>query len=313
MHPQQLKAALRGVIATPVVPTGPDGAVNLRSVEQLTEFIIGAGLPGNGVLIPLSTTGEFFSMSDAEFEAVLETTIGTSRGRVPVLAGTNHMDTAGSVRRAKRAEALGAAGVLVGPTFYFKPSRDEVLDHFRRISDAIGIGIMVYDNSFATQLHLDPALLADLAELPNVIGTKYPTVDAGEMDHFMALVGDRVNLLSMHGEGNEPAARLRGAAGFVTVISTFVPELDVRLETLLRAGDYAGAAALSRSLRPILDLVDRDGGGYIATVKAGTNLRGIEVGVPRPPIQPLPAPDVARLAAAMEALGIETRVPAGVR
>jgi len=313
MNPQELKAVLRGVIATPIVPTTPDGEVNLRAVEQLTEFIIGGGLPGNGVLIPLSTTGEFFSVSDGEFEAVLETSIGAARGRVPVLAGTNHMDTAGVIRRAKRAEALGAAGVLVGPGFYFKPSRDEVLDHFRRLSDAIGIGIVVYDNSFATQLHIDPALLAELAELPNVVGTKYPTLDPAEMDLFMSLIGDRVNLLSMHGEGNEPAARLRGAAGFVTVISTFVPELDVRLETLLRAGDYAGAVALSRALRPILNLVARDGGGYIATVKAGTILRGIEAGVPRPPIQPLPAAQVAQLSAAMTGLGIEVRVPAGIR
>jgi 4-hydroxy-tetrahydrodipicolinate synthase len=260
------------------------------------------------VLIPTSTTGEFMSLSDEEFEAVIGTTIDAARG-VPVLAGTNHMDTAAGIRRARRAEALGAVGVMAGPPFYFKPSRAEVLDHFRRISEAISIGIVVYDNAFATQLDLDPGLMFDLGQFGNIVGAKYGMLDPARIDEVISAVGDRINLLSMQGEGNEPAARLRGASGFVSVASSFVPELSLRLEALLRARDYEGAAALSRRMRPLLKFFNRDGGGYIATVKAGVRLRGIDAGVPRPPIQPLPADEVDGLAAAMEALGISTSAP----
>ncbi|MBM4408871.1 MAG: dihydrodipicolinate synthase family protein [Chloroflexi bacterium] len=164
LHP--LHARLSGAFIAPIVPMRDDGRVDGDAVAALTRFIMAAGLAGHGGLLPASSTGEFMSLSEAEYDRVIGETVAAAGGAVPVIAGANHMDTAGAVDRARRAQRLGVDGVLVGPPFYFRPTREEVIDHFRRISDAVEIGVLVYDNTFATQLDIDEDLFAALAQMP---------------------------------------------------------------------------------------------------------------------------------------------------
>ena len=316
MTPQDLRSHLRGIMLTPVVPTRADGSVNVAGIRAMTRFAIEAGVvSGTGVIVPMSTSGEFMSFSDAEFAAVLEVTIDAAADEVPVLAGTNHMDLAGIIERSKLAQSLGAAGVMFGPPFYFTPTREEILDHYRRVSEAIDIGIVVYNNVFATQVDLQPDVLTDLAELPNVVGLKEARSWDPSSDAKIDAVGDRIAIFSGGDVVGEPAARLRGAPGFVSPLSTIAPELSVRVESLLRAGDFAAAARYTHSLRGLYAAyAHHGGGGYVAALKAGLALRGIDAGDPRPPIRPLPAADVAKLADEMARHGVLTQMrPAGER
>jgi len=310
MDPQQLRARLRGVAITPVVPMSDDGQVDVEGIGELTRFLVGHGLSDDtGVLIPLSGTGEFMSLSDAEHEAVLAATIEAADGAVTVVAGANHMDTRGAIQRARRAQALGAAGVMVGPPFYFRPTNAEILDHYRRICDALEIGVVLYNNCFATQVDLAVELLDELADLPNVVGMKESTPSAEKLLRVLRVVGDRIAVLSGYGEAREPQARLWGSPGFVSPMATVVPELSLELECRLRARDYEGAAAHARRIATLRDyLCGGEGGTYVGALKAGLTLRGLRGGSPRPPFQPLPAQQVRAIAAELECLGIETPV-----
>jgi len=302
-HP--LHTRLRGAFIAPITPMHEDGRVNGGAVAELTRFILAAGLEGHGGLLPVSSTGEFMSLSESEYDEVVGETVEAAAGTVPVIAGANHMDTAGAVDRARRAQRLGADGVLAGPPFYFRPTREEVIDHFRRISGAVEIGVLVYDNTFATQLDLDEDLFAALAELPNVVGTKDGTMDVFAFDRIRRRVGDQIAILSAPGEWNEPAARLGGAAGFVSVLGTLAPELTVGLERLVRAGDHAAAAAMAQRIRPLMTAIEPDGGGtYISALKAGLQLRGIAAGPVRPPLRALHEGEMAALEIALREVGL---------
>ena len=89
-------------------------------------------------------------------------------GRVPVLVGTADEWTDKAVRYSREAEELGASGVMVVPPYYASPTEDELYAHYEKISDAISIPIMVYNNPNTANVDLTPDLLARLRRIENV-------------------------------------------------------------------------------------------------------------------------------------------------
>jgi 4-hydroxy-tetrahydrodipicolinate synthase len=102
--------AFRGTYTVMVTPFDARGEVDVGTLIRFVNWQISEGIHG---LIPLGSTGEFLSLSDAEHETVTATVIQASRGRVPVLIGTGAEDTREVVRLSCRAEALGADGVMI--------------------------------------------------------------------------------------------------------------------------------------------------------------------------------------------------------
>lgn len=305
MRPEELKPRLRGVIVTPAVPMHQDGRIDADAIRRLSRFLVQHGIrDGTGAIVAASSTGEFMSLSEREFDEVIAATVEGADGQVPVLAGTNHMSTAGAVDRSRRAQAHGAVGVLVGPPFYWRPSREEVLAHFASIAEAIDVGILIYNNHFATQHDLDVDLLEALARLPGVVGMKESTWAIRKLEQVVRALGDRIAVLNGPGEWHEPAARLCGAPGFVSPLASVAPEVSLRLDTLMRANDFPGAAALARHFRPLLEFASRaGGGGYIGVLKAAMTLRGIPGGSPRPPLRALNERERQELQVLIETLG----------
>jgi 4-hydroxy-tetrahydrodipicolinate synthase len=136
--------SFRGTYTVLITPFSPDGAkVDLAAMRSLVDWQIERGIHG---LIPLGSTGEFLSLSDDEHVAVAETVIRTAAGRVPVLIGTGAEDTREVVRLSRRAEKLGADGVMIIPPFYSTPTEDELFHHYKTIGEAISLPIMIYKN-----------------------------------------------------------------------------------------------------------------------------------------------------------------------
>lgn len=130
-------------------------------------------------------------------------------------------------------------------------------------------------------------------------------MDIFAFDAIRRRVGDRIAILSAPGEWNEPAARLEGAPGFVSVLGTLAPELTVALERLVRAGDHESAAALSNRIRPLMRAIEPDvGGTYIAALKAGLWMRGFAAGPARPPERNLHDHELATLDRALSEIGL---------
>jgi len=139
----------RGVY--PVVPTifDEDGRLDLEGQKRAVDFMIDAGSDG---LCILANFSEQFVLSDAERELVMRAMLDHVAGRVPVIVTTSHFSSDLCVERSRRAEEAGAAMVMVMPPFFgatLRVSETGIYDFFRRVSDAIGIPIMIQDAPMA--------------------------------------------------------------------------------------------------------------------------------------------------------------------
>jgi 4-hydroxy-tetrahydrodipicolinate synthase len=278
-----------GTYTVMITPFGADGGVNVPALRQFVDWQIAAGIHG---LIPLGSTGEFLSLSDAEKELVAATVIEQAAGRVPVLIGTGAEDTREVVRLSRRAESQGADGVMIIPPFYSTPTDDEIVQHYRTVSDAIGIPIMIYNNPAVANVDLRPPLVARLAEIDNCRCIKESTNDVTRVRDILRLCGDRV---SVFGGILGFESFVEGAVGWTAVAANVIPGPLARLfELVVRQKDVDTARSLYLHHLPLIEFVG--GQAYVAGTKALLTHMGFAAGPPRPPRLPLPPAldDIAR-------------------
>ena len=294
----------RGTYTIMVTPFDADGAVDVPTLERYVDWQIESGIHG---LIPLGSTGEFLSMSDEEIDLVARTVIERAAGRVPVIIGTTAEDTRVAARKSRRAEALGADGVMVLPPFYSTPTDDEIYLHYKTISDAIGIPIMVYNNPAVANVDLMPQLVARLAQIDHCRYIKESTMDVTRVRDILRFSDGR---MSVFGGIMGYESFLDGAVGWASVPSNGAPGAMARLYELTQAGDIAQARALYFQHLPMIDFVA--GQAYVAGTKAMLSSMGLPVGAPRAPRLPLSAEGMAAARALVDALGLHITPTTGV-
>ena len=274
-------ATFRGTFTVMVTPFDAAGAVDVAALRAFVEWQIGERIHG---LIPLGSTGEFLSVSDEENETIATVVIEQAAGRVPVLVGTGAEDTREVVRLSRRAEALGADGVMIISPFYSTPTEDELFHHYRTVSDAIGIPIMIYNNPATANVDLRPPLVARLAGIDNCRYIKESTLDVTRVRDIIRLCGDRMGVF---GGILGFESFVEGAIGWVAVASNVVPGALARLfELAADEGKIAEARALYLAHLPLIEFVG--GQAYVAGTKALLRHMGFAAGAPRPPRLPLP-------------------------
>ncbi len=183
--------SFRGTYTVMITPFDDAGAVDLPTLRRFVDWQIAAGIHG---LVALGSTGEFLSLSDAEREAVAATVITQAAGRVPVLIGTGAEDTREAVRLSRRAERLGADGVMIIPPFYCTPTEDELFHHYRTIGEAIGLPIMVYNNPATANVDMTPPVIARLSAIDNCRYVKESTLEVTRVRDIIDLCGDRMGV-----------------------------------------------------------------------------------------------------------------------
>ena len=193
-------------------------------------------------MISLGSTGEFLSLDDDEKALVAETVIAQAAGRVPVLIGTGAEDTREVVRLSRRAESLGADGVMIIPPFYSTPTDDELVHHYKTVADAISLPIMVYNNPATANVDLKPALVARLAEIDNCLYIKESTLEVTRVRDVIRLCGNR---MTVFGGILGFESFVEGAQGWVAVASNVVPTAMARMYSHFA---YDGAIIEPRAL-----------------------------------------------------------------
>ncbi len=282
-------ATFRGTYTVMVTPFDARGAVDLAALRAFTEWQIAQGIHG---LIPLGSTGEFLSLDDDEKAAVAEAVIRAAAGRVPVLVGTGAEDTREVVRLSRRAEALGADGVMIIPPFYCTPTEDELYHHYKTVADAIGLPIMLYNNPATANVDLTPPIVARLSSIDNCRYVKESTLEVTRVRDILRLCGER---MTVFGGILGFESFVEGAQGWVAVASNIIPGQLARLFTLVAETQrIAEARALYLRMLPLIEFVG--GQAYVAGSKALLSHMGFRAGAPRPPRLPLPPALDARAA-----------------
>ncbi|PCE30103.1 dihydrodipicolinate synthase family protein [Burkholderia ubonensis] len=292
-----MSVMLRGVIAYPVTPFSAAGSLDLKTLEALIDRLIGDGVHG---IASLGSTGESAYLSDAEWEAVADTSVRAVRKRVPTVVGISDLTTASAVRRARFAEQAGADAVMVLPVSYWKLGNDEIVGHYRAIGDAIGIPIMLYNNPATSGVDMPPELIATICRaVDNVTMVKESTGDIVRMHRLAELSDGAIALYN----GSNPmalAALAAGAAGWCTAAPNLNARLPLALYEAVQAGDLARAREVFHTQLPLLRFIVS--AGLPVTVKAGLRLRGFDAGESRKPLLPLGEDRTRELARLLAAL-----------
>jgi 4-hydroxy-tetrahydrodipicolinate synthase len=247
---------LRGVFVVLVTPFTAEGEVDHQGMRRNIEWLIGQGVHG---LIPLGSTGEFASLTDAQKSAIVATVAEAVQGRVPVVTGATAETTEKAVANARAAEKAGASGILLLPPWYYTPSQDELVVHFRTVADAIGIPLMIYNNPSSSKVDIVPETVARMAATPNIRYIKESTGDIRRIAAIRDLTEERVTVFC----GWEDMAYesfLAGAKGWVCVIGNVAPRTAVDLfDLVVERGDTEAGWQLYRKMLPFLRYLEYAG------------------------------------------------------
>jgi 4-hydroxy-tetrahydrodipicolinate synthase len=270
-----------------VTPFRADLSLDEETLRRLVQRQIESGIH---FLVPCGTTGENPTLTREEHLRVVQITIEEAKGKVPVLAGAGGNDTRSVVELARQVEALGADGLLTVTPFYNKPTSDGLVAHYREVSRATRLPIIVYNVPGRTAVNVDAPTLARLAEIDRVIGVKEASGNISQMAQIFQMVPHDFVVLSGDDAVTLPLIAL-GGVGIISVASNEVPYAMSRLTSLALDGDYPAALQMHRRLHALMEInfVESNPG----PVKAAMEMMGLLDAHYRLPVVP-PRPESLR-------------------
>lgn len=275
---------MRGVYTVLVTPFKANGEVDYEGLRKNVEWQISQGIHG---IVANGTTGEFASLEDDERERVAATVIDTAAGRVPVVIGTSAEATQKAIFYTRNAKKLGADAVMVLPSYYCKPNQEEIFAHFAKISDAVDIPIVIYNNPSTTGVDIKAETVKRMVDhSPNLSAIKECTGDIKRIRQIRLLCGERISVLC----GWEDLALesfAMGACGWISVIGNVVPKLAVRLfKEVYEDKDLDRGWETYKMMLPMLSFLEYSGKAP-QTLKYCLDKMGLSGGVVRGPRLPL--------------------------
>lgn len=282
-------APFKGIIAYPITPFDANEKVDILLYKQLVERLIVSGSHG---IAPLGSTGVMPYLNDQEKEAITEATIEQVKGRVPILVGVSNLTTERTIYHAKFAEKAGATAVMIIPMSYWKLSDDEIVKHYDAVAKQISIPIMAYNNPATAGVDMSPKLLKRILEIPNVTMIKESTGDVQRMHYLKKELGDSVAFYN----GSNPlalSAFAAGATGWCTAAPNLIPEQNIALYNAIQNNDLEEAQKIFYKQIDLLRFIVEK--GLPRAIKSGLQLKGIEGGHLRKPLQPLTENEITEL------------------
>jgi 4-hydroxy-tetrahydrodipicolinate synthase len=239
-----------GVGTALITPFTKAGELDEAGVRRLGRRQIEAGVH---FLVPCGTTGENPTLTDAERVRIVELLADEARGRVPVLAGAGGYDTREVVHLAALMEKAGAAGLLSVTPYYNKPTQEGLYQHYRTIAESTRLPLVVYNVPGRTGCNVEPATLARLARIPNIVGVKEASGNIGQMADICHLVPEDFIVLSGDDAVTLPLMAI-GGRGVISVASNEIPAEMVRMVEAAERGDFVSARAVHDRILPLMQI-----------------------------------------------------------
>jgi 5-dehydro-4-deoxyglucarate dehydratase len=301
MNPQELKSIMgSGLLSFPLTDFDAHGDFNARGYAERLEWLAPYGATA---LFAAGGTGEFFSLTGAEYPQIIQTAVDTCRGKVPIIAGAGG-PTRFAIECAQAAEKAGAHGVLLLPHYLTEAGQEGLAAHVEAVCRSVKFGVIVYNRANSK---LQPDTLARLAERnPNLVGFKDGVGDIELMSSIYMRMGDRFAYL-----GGLPTAEVYAAAYkalgtpvYSSAVFNFIPKTALAFYEAVRTDDMATQHRLLREFfMPYLELRNRMPGYAVSIVKAGARLVGHDAGPVRPPLTDLKPQELEALDALIAKLG----------
>jgi len=292
---------LRGCGTALVTPFQRDGSVDEVALRRLVQFQLREGID---FLVPCGTTGEASTLEHGEYLGVIRVAVAEAGRKVPVIAGVGGNNTRKVIELAQEVEKLGVEGMLSVAPYYNKPTQEGLFQHFKAIAESTDLPVILYNVPSRTSSNLEPATVARLAKVPNIVGIKEASGSITQQMEVLSAVEPGFRVLSGDDTFTFPLMAL-GGGGVISVVSNEIPGQMTRLAHLMLEGKYDEARKLHFQLLPLMQA------NFIETnpipVKAGLAMMGMIEEVYRLPLVPMKPENRAKLEKVMAALGLLER------
>lgn len=266
------------VITALITPFDSNDNVNIDESVRLSKHLVANG---TDTLLLTGTTGESPTLTHQEEYDLYQAYVDTFKGKVPIMVGTGSNSTKTAIEATQKAQAFGADATLQVVPYYNKPSQAGMIQHFKAIAANTDLPIMLYNIPGRTGVNMSPETIAELAEVPSIVGIKEAAGSVEQVKNIKALVPDSFEIYSGD-DGLTVDFMKEGAVGVVSVASHIAGAQIQEMVAAFKAGDVSNANSISKRLMPLFDVL------FITSnpspVKYALNECGFNVGQPRLPL-----------------------------
>ena len=286
-----------------VTPFRRDQSLDEETLRRLVRRQIDAGI---NFLVPCGTTGESPTLTRKEHLRVIEITLEEAKGKVPVVGGAGGYNTHEVIELARELEHMGADGILSVTPYYNKPTQEGLYQHYKAIASSTRLPIIVYSVQSRTGVNVEPATMARLSEIENIVAIKEASGNIGQMANMLHEVPSRISVLS--GDDSITIALMGlGGRGLISVVSNQIPAEMTQLVQACLRGDFESARQIQRRFLPLMNV------NFVETspgpVKSAMGLMGLLDPVYRLPLVPPSAASMAKIEKVLATAGLLGSVP----
>ncbi|MFT6625191.1 MAG: 4-hydroxy-tetrahydrodipicolinate synthase [Cycloclasticus sp.] len=237
----------QGSIVALVTPMHEDGSLDEVNLRKLVEFHIEQG---TDAIVAVGTTGESATLNEHEHCGVIRQVVEMVAGRIPVIAGTGANSTSEAIDLTRCAAEAGADACLLVTPYYNKPTQEGLVLHYKAIAAAVDIPQILYNVPGRTACNMLPETVAQLKDVPNIIGVKDATGDLAVGQALIDLSDDNFAVYSGD-DATSCELILMGAKGSISVTANVAPKKLRQMCEKALAGDADGARAIDAKLQPL--------------------------------------------------------------
>jgi len=240
---------LHGCGTALVTPFRRDGSLDEPALRSLVAWQVESGID---FLVPCGTTGETPTLTREEWLRVIQITVEIAGGRVPVVAGATSNSTADAMEKAKAVAATpGVDVILTASPYYNKPTQEGQFQHFQAIAAAVRKPLLLYNVPGRTGANIEPATLARLAQIPNIIGVKEASGNISQIAEVFNAVPDTFLVFSGDDAITLPVIAL-GGVGIISVASNEIPSEMAAMTRAALDNDWTKARRIHRRYLPLM-------------------------------------------------------------
>lgn len=240
----------KGAYTAIVTPFDAAGDLDEAGLRENIHFQIEKGVDG---IVVLGTTGESPTLSEQERAQVIRIALQESNGKIRVVVGTGTYGTAQTIKYTRQAQEMGADGALIVTPYYNKPTQEGMYRHFKAISEAVALPIILYNIQGRTGQNLQTETLRKLVDLPNIVGMKESSGSIGQIGDVIEMVTPlRPDFSVLSGDdGWTFSIMALGGHGVISVAANLIPKEIKALVEAIEKGDVETARAMHYQLMPL--------------------------------------------------------------
>ena len=276
-----------------------DGRVSPQRTQALCQYLLNKHVKGVYVC---GSSGECIYQNVEERMQILENVMEVARGKMTVIAHVAANSIEDSQRLAAHAQQMGVDAIAAIPPVYFKLPEHAIAQYWNAISAAAPeTEFIIYNIPQLAGVALTPSLLREMLKNKNVIGVKNSSMPVLDIQNWKMIGGE--DFIVFNGPDEQYlGGRVMGAEGGIGGTYGAMPELYLKLESLIQEKDLETALRLQMRLNELIVLLCSCHGNMYAVIKAVLKARGVNVGTVRQPLAQLVGQDEPKVRECIDAI-----------